>query len=289
MLDLLQEVMNRMSAVAAACVATAVGGTGDAISLTFTPALTAYGVGVPLSFVAAADNTGAVTVNPSGLGAKSVVRPDGTALKAGDIKTGQLYVLTYNGTSYDIMNPSTAGLVSVVNGGTGATTASAARDNLGLGSSNTPQFAGIAFPAMQVSSADANTLDDYEEGVWTPIIGGSGGESGQAYSVQSGKYKKIGSAVLCAFDVRLSTKGKITSTVQLKGFPFSPDSSMPCAIAFSFFQNLATSVYALGASTGGSTVANVSMMTAAATTPSYLSAADLSNTTTLQGSFIYFV
>ena len=30
--------------------------------------------------------------------------------------------------------------------------------------------AGIAFPATQVSSADANTLDDYEEGTWTATV-----------------------------------------------------------------------------------------------------------------------
>lgn len=34
---------------------------------------------------------------------------------------------------------------------------------------NTPAFNGIKFPAVQVPSADPNTLDDYEEGFWTPI------------------------------------------------------------------------------------------------------------------------
>jgi hypothetical protein len=34
-------------------------------------------------------------------------------------------------------------------------------------SGTTPSLNGITFPATQVASADANTLDDYEEGTWT--------------------------------------------------------------------------------------------------------------------------
>jgi hypothetical protein len=33
---------------------------------------------------------------------------------------------------------------------------------------------GIPFPATQIPSTDANTLDDYEEGTWTPILYGGG-------------------------------------------------------------------------------------------------------------------
>jgi hypothetical protein len=33
--------------------------------------------------------------------------------------------------------------------------------------------AGITFPAAQSASSDANTLDDYEEGTWTPNVGGT--------------------------------------------------------------------------------------------------------------------
>ena len=32
----------------------------------------------------------------------------------------------------------------------------------------------LKFPATQSASADANTLDDYEEGSFTPTLGGSG-------------------------------------------------------------------------------------------------------------------
>lgn len=58
-------------------------------------------------------------------------------------------------------------------------------------------------------------------GTWTPTIGGSTSESGQAYSVQYGTYAKIGRLVLCWATVQLSTLGTITGSVQFKGLPFT--------------------------------------------------------------------
>jgi hypothetical protein len=51
---------------------------------------------------------------------------------------------------------------------------------------------GITFPATQAASSDPNTLDDYEEGTWTPAITGLtlGNASGQNFS-----YTKIGNVV----------------------------------------------------------------------------------------------
>jgi hypothetical protein len=55
--------------------------------------------------------------------------------------------------------------------------------------------AGITFPATQSASTDANTLDDYEEGTFTPtIIGGTTAGTG-TYNLQSGSYTKVGRLV----------------------------------------------------------------------------------------------
>src|SRR3990167_662961 len=48
----------------------------------------------------------------------------------------------------------------------------------------------IAFPASQSASAGGNTLDDYEEGTWTPAVGGTA-----TYTTQIGRYVKIGKMV----------------------------------------------------------------------------------------------
>lgn len=53
--------------------------------------------------------------------------------------------------------------------------------------------ANLAFPATQQASADANTLDDYEEGTWTPAVTfTTPGNSSFSYGSQVGTYTKIG-------------------------------------------------------------------------------------------------
>ena len=49
----------------------------------------------------------------------------------------------------------------------------------------------IKFPATQAASADANTLDDYEEGTWTPSDGSGAGLS---FSGVTARYTKVGRA-----------------------------------------------------------------------------------------------
>lgn len=77
-----------------------------------------------------------------------------------------------------------------------------------------PAISQVVFPATQVPSADANTLDDYEEGTWTPSLGGN-----TTYSFQVGHYTKIGRMVFltCDFQVLLIGTG---STTVISGLPF---------------------------------------------------------------------
>jgi len=83
-------------------------------------------------------------------------------------------------------------------------------------------FAGqLAFPSIQNTSTDVNTLDDYEEGTWTPVIGGASGTSGQSYATQGGTYTKIGHRVFATGIAFLSAKGTITGTLVISGLPFA--------------------------------------------------------------------
>jgi len=60
----------------------------------------------------------------------------------------------------------------------------------------------IKFPSSQVSSSDANTLDDYEEGTYTPVIATNGTQpTGVAYQYQRGEYIKVGRMVTVMFMV----------------------------------------------------------------------------------------
>jgi hypothetical protein len=79
-----------------------VGGTADAITLTPSPALVSYATGIRYGFIAGGTNTGAVTINISGLGAKDIKDHQGNALTAGKIVSGKLYSLSYDGTNFNM-------------------------------------------------------------------------------------------------------------------------------------------------------------------------------------------
>ena len=79
----------------------------DTIAGTVSPSLTAYAVGQIFAFVAAATNTGAVTINISSLGAKSITRLGATALVAGDLIINSVAFIVYDGTQFQLLNPNT--------------------------------------------------------------------------------------------------------------------------------------------------------------------------------------
>ena len=83
----------------------------------------------------------------------------------------------------------------------------------------TAQAGGIAFPATQVSVSNANTLDDYEEGTFTPTFTNlSGGAD------KSGAYVKIGRMVFVnIYFSNMACTG--TSAVTIGGLPFTRSSS----------------------------------------------------------------
>jgi hypothetical protein len=81
--------------------------------------------------------------------------------------------------------------------------------------------AGITFPATVSASSDANTLDDYEEGSWTPDLRFGGGTTGITYSTRTGKYIKIGNLVQAQFRITLTNKGASSGGAQVFGLPFA--------------------------------------------------------------------
>ncbi len=146
--------------------------------------------------------------------------------------------------------------MAIGEGGTGATTAGAARTALGAAASgaNTDidsiALAGLAdlsdsaagqikFPAVPNLSADVHTLDDYEEGTWTPSLGGTA-----TYNNQEGHYLKVGKTVFYSFYIFVNVIGT-GSTYQIAGLPFTPSSSAMSCSAITDFTNIATAVAGL--------------------------------------------
>lgn len=82
----------------------------------------------------------------------------------------------------------------------------------------------ITFPATQNASAGANTLDDYEEGTWTPVFTfATPGNLTVAYSTQQGGYTKVGRLVVLVGSVVTSTFTHTTAAgaAQITGLPFT--------------------------------------------------------------------
>jgi hypothetical protein len=77
----------------------------DTLTGSLTPALVAYVTGAVYYFVAPATNTGAVTLNIDTLGAKNVTRDGTTALVAGDIVSGEMVAVVYDGTRFQLISP----------------------------------------------------------------------------------------------------------------------------------------------------------------------------------------
>ena len=129
-----------------------VAGTADAITGTITPSLTAYTTGGLFSFVVGSSNTTAVTLNIDGLGAKAVTRTGSVALVAGDMVTGQVVLVEYDGTRFQLLNGNsfTNLRASGTLGVTGATTLSS---TLGVTGLTTLGVTGVAFPGSSSGTA----------------------------------------------------------------------------------------------------------------------------------------
>jgi hypothetical protein len=76
----------------------------DTLTGTVVPALSAYATGNQFSFLVANTNTGAVTINVDGIGAKAITRTGTTPLVAGDMVAGQAVEIIYDGTRFQLVN-----------------------------------------------------------------------------------------------------------------------------------------------------------------------------------------
>jgi hypothetical protein len=185
-----------------------------------------------LSGLTSIDATGAITLTKSSaiiLGLASAagqvsstgtiaISSDGLGVGA-DTRSGFLF--TGRNTSGTVVN------ILELSGATGATVTK----SLSVGGA-TPSTsgAGITFPATQSASSDANTLDDYEEGTWTPTVNSMTTTGSPAYS---GRYRKIGSQVTVWFFTTtaggVATYASTAGSTNVSGMPFNSAYDGPAA------------------------------------------------------------
>lgn len=228
------------------------GGTANAMTGTLAPAVTEHGAGLRVTTTPPGANT---VTNPTldiGGGAKTIKKRDSSgtkvALAAGDYNASGPFDFESDGTDFILLNP-------------------------------TPkEFSGsVKFPAAQVASSDPNTLDDYEEGTWTPgdISGG-----GLSFSSVAATYEKIGRLVIARFAFTFPATAD-TNSVTVSGLPFATANNNSARQGFVSYCSESTAARLLvGAN---STVFQVTNSTGAPLTNATMS------TDTIFGAVIYYV
>jgi hypothetical protein len=111
---------------------------------------------------------------------------------------------------------------------------------------------GIGFPATQVASSDANTLDDYEEGTWSPVLTSAGGTL-TSVTNGTGYYTKIGNQVTVTCRPVITVNGTGSGALRISGLPFAANPAVHLSGAgredaavgntFGFSANSSTSLY----------------------------------------------
>lgn len=150
----------------------------------------------------------------------------GTGVSVNGVVAGSVTLSTQNGAASIKRIASDSWWVGGVTG-----TTAEQRTALGLGSGDSPTFTALTlsngqlvFPATQVPSENANTLDDYEEGTWTPTLTfATQGDLSVSYATRSGRYTKVGNVAHIMFNISTSTFTHTTAAgnCQITGAPFT--------------------------------------------------------------------
>lgn len=85
----------------------------------------------------------------------------------------------------------------------------------------------IKFPVAQNASSDANTLDDYEEGTFSPVLASNGTmPTGIVYQYQRGDFVKVGRLVYFAITIGATWTNTPTGNFYISGLPFAAGHTM---------------------------------------------------------------
>jgi hypothetical protein len=142
---------------------------------------------------------------------------------------------------------------------------------------------GITFPASVSASGNPNTLDDYEEGTWTPAFVAASGSA--TYTNQQGTYTKIGRQVTAVFYITVNTSSSLTST-GISGLPFTGSSTNYAGTSFSVWSGIGGYCNVIGL-TGAATTIQIRSTDSATAAPG-LNTLTVSNGADIAGTITYF-
>ena len=142
-----------------------------------------------------------------------------------------------------------------------------------------PNGLGIDFSATS-GTGTSELFDDYEEGTWTPSVGGN-----TTYTTQSGTYTKVGRQVVAHFAFIINTIGT-GSTFEIAGLPFTSSNSGQVYVGY--FGSLATAATSV-AGYITATYSNINLVYATAATTTVVNAGNaIGSSTNISGVAVYF-
>jgi hypothetical protein len=180
------------------------------LSLNSSPA--AYVAGQTFVIKANFTCSGAATINVDTLGAKNLTKNGTTAVASGDIVSGNIYVIAYDGTQFQVLGSVGAGIQPL-----DATLTAIA------GLSNSADQMMYFTAADTVAAADFKTPTN-----WTPAITFvTNGDLSVTYSIQSGRYIRVGKLVAAFFNLATSafTHTTASGSIQITGLPVAAEGS----------------------------------------------------------------
>jgi hypothetical protein len=189
-----------------------------------------------------------------------------------------------------ITTADSSGVLNLQSGGANVATINAF--GIGLGTGVPASGIGITFPATQSASADANTLDDYEEGTWTPTFTGASTSGSCTYVTgqTTGTYVKIGQFVFTSFSLSANSTHSGTGGLRVSNFPFtfSSTSNWGGSPSIGYFAGSATNmIYISGYTDVGATYLNLQYQSTTAGTIQTLSTAAVQNGFVIIGTLTY--
>lgn len=155
----------------------------DSYAITVAPAPTAYVAGQVFTFKAGTANTTGCTLNVNSLGAKSIVKNGSSALETGDILSGQVVRVVYDGTNMQVVSKLSLG-VTYKNGTTTYNIATASgtqtiahglgvvpkRIRISFNRSGTTTFGVATYNGSNVSTINNDNSNGTYQGVGSTIV-----------------------------------------------------------------------------------------------------------------------
>lgn len=182
-----------------------------------TKALSSYTAGLELSVLVGTTNTGASTLNVDGVGAKTILRANGSALSVGDLTSGYIVKLVYDGTNFRLIGASeTAAAASATAAATSATEAAASASAAATSATN----------AANSATAAASSATDAANSATAAATSAS-----DAATAVSGYVAKTGSTMTGALvlygapaaDLQAATKKYVDDAIFASGSAYTAD------------------------------------------------------------------